>query len=253
MNCAEARDALAANPAAAATDPALAGHLASCPECAAYSSDMRELDIRVRRALEVPVPTFDLPSSLYADVEPAPAIATGSDNVVRLRAPAAGPRARSGAWGRWAMAAGLAAVAIVAGLLSGGYPRESLANAVVGHMAEEPQAWSSSTPVPAHAVAAALRRAGFKADSSLGTVTYLQSCFFRGHYVPHFVVQTGNGPRSVMLLRDEHVGTRTAFDENGYRGVLVPTVEGSIAVLARDSNDVTDAATGITRSIHYVR
>ena len=57
-----------------------------------------------------------------------------------------------------------------------------------------------------------------------------------------------------MLLRDEHVGTRTAFDENGYRGVLVPTVEGSIAVLARDSKRCRRCeATSIARSIHYVR
>jgi hypothetical protein len=251
VNCADARRTLAAEPATA--DPALAAHVASCADCATYAQEMRQLDARLRRALEVPVPSLEIPTSLFEDVQPVPSSGASGDNVVPLRPPIRAPRARRNVFVSWAVAAGVAAVAVVVGLLSGGYPRESLADAVVGHMAEEPQAWSSFTPVPAHAVAATLRRAGFKADSTLGTVTYLQSCFFRGHYVPHFVVQTENGPRSVMLLRDEHVGIRTAFDENGYRGVLVPTVEGSIAVLARDSHDVADAATNIARSIHYVR
>jgi hypothetical protein len=120
-------------------------------------------------------------------------------------------------------------------------------------MVEEPQAWTSATPVPASQVTATLRRAGVKAGPGLAPVTYLQSCFFRGHYVPHFVVQTNSGPRTVMLLRDEHVAARTAFDENGYRGVVIPTVEGSIAVLARGPGDVAGEASRIADSIHYIR
>jgi len=239
MNCAEARFALAADPRSA--DAALAAHLAGCPACAAYAADMRELDARLRTALEIPVPPLDFPSTLYVD----------APNVVPLRSARTPSTSRSTL--RWAIAAGVATVAVVLGLLSGGYPRESLADAVVDHMAEEPQAWATLAPIPTTQVAATLRRAGFKAGPNLAPVTYLQSCFFRGHYVPHFVVQTRAGPRTVMLLRDEHVAARTSFDENGYRGVLVPTVEGSIAVLARDAGDLAGEAARIADSIHYVR
>ena len=39
---------------------------------------------------------------------------------------------------------------------------------------------------------------------------------------------------TVMLLAHEKVAARTEFSEDGYRGVLLPAGEGSVAVLARD-------------------
>ena len=46
------------------------------------------------------------------------------------------------AWRGWAMAAGVACVTLVAGLLWFAAPRTALAGDVVAHMSEEPQAWA---------------------------------------------------------------------------------------------------------------
>ena len=49
--------------------------------------------------------------------------------------------------GSFALAASAAGVAMLAGLLWAGFPRDSLAADVVAHMAHEPQAWSTRVPL----------------------------------------------------------------------------------------------------------
>jgi hypothetical protein len=52
--------------------------------------------------------------------------------------------------------------------------------------------------------------------------------------VPHLVVQTPEGPVTVMVLVHEPVAKPQDFDEQGYRGTIVPMPgHGSLAVLAR--------------------
>jgi hypothetical protein len=66
-------------------------------------------------------------------------------------------------------------------------------------------------------------------------VSYASSCLFRGHRVPHLVVQTSMGPVTVMVLVHESVSKAVPFDEEGYRGVIVPVPgHGSLAVLVHD-------------------
>lgn len=260
--CSQVQEALAADPLRQDAD--VVAHLAGCPACSAYAEDMRRLDARIRAALAVPIPDLpaldesffgnapDAGSASNAPTQPHPASATTA-RVVEFPARSTTSAARRGA-APFAMAAGVIAVAVLVGLLWAGYPRESLAHAVVGHMAEEPLAWKTSTPVAPAAVAESVRRTGVKLSTGdLPPVTYLQSCYFRGHYVPHFVVQTTGGPVTVLVLADERVPHRTTFDENGYRGVLVPSARGSVALLARNTGaDLDQTAARVLASVHYV-
>jgi hypothetical protein len=206
MKCNEARFALAANPAD--DDTALAAHLDGCPECAAYAGEMLELDRRVLKALQVDVPA-------------APAREPLRDRRRFFQAPI------------FALAASVAGVAVLAAMLWAAFPRDSLADAVVGHMSHEPQAWGTTAPLPAAAIAYALARSGVRLDGDVSDVTYANTCWFRGRSVPHLVVRSVSGPVTIMVLPNEPVSRRVAFDEGGYRGVLVPAARGSVAVLAR--------------------
>ena len=52
--------------------------------------------------------------------------------------------------------------------------------------------------------------------------------------MPHLVVQTESGPVTVMVLVHETVGRPVQFDEQGYRGTIVPVPgHGAMAVLMR--------------------
>jgi len=205
MNCTQARLLIGAEPHSA--DPELAAHLASCPACATFRDEMRALDARIARALEQP-----------------PQLA-----------PARRPQ-RSPVWRQWAMAASvlLASVLVLGVWLL--RPTDTLARDLVAHVQKEPDSWFAAQQVSAEGIAHALRRSGVAIDLTSDRVTYAQSCWFRGHYVPHLVVQTAQGPATVLLLHHEQVPAPRSFREGGMNGIIVPAEKGSVAVLAQGAN-----------------
>lgn len=231
MNCLELRRTLGADPGH--RTPELETHLAECAACAKYAADMTRLEATLRRALEVPVPP--------AGARPAAAAVP----VAR----AARPRAR------WlALAASLVGVVVLSATLWSLYPREALATALVAHMAHEPQSRQrTDVPVAPGALAYVLHRSGVALDPQAPLVSYAQSCWFRGWFVPHLVVQTPDGPMTVMVLPHERVGTPTMVDEGGYRVLIVPAARGSIAVLTEGPVPAASIEAIVTRIAAAVR
>jgi hypothetical protein len=222
MKCSDVRFALAADPSNAGAE--VADHLDACASCAAYAQDMLTLDGKLRDALRVPAPEIALPGGPYR---------VGSS-------PRRWPAAR-----QLALAASIAGVALLVGMLWVGIPRPSLASAVVGHMAHEPEAWVRQDVLPAAAVAPVLARSGVALREGMPAVSYASSCWFRGRHVPHLVVRMPDGPVTIMVLPNEKIAGPVAIGEGGYRGVIVPAQRGAIAVLAQDPSDVdADAVAG---------
>jgi hypothetical protein len=102
-------------------------------------------------------------------------------------------------------------------------------------MSEEPEAWvRTDIPVPRPTLDRVLAASHLGLKGNAGLVSYANSCLFRGHLVPHLVVQTDSGPVTVMVLTHEAARAAQRFDEQGYRGMIVPVPgHGSIAVLER--------------------
>jgi hypothetical protein len=212
IDCAQYRRAVLADPH---TDsPELAEHLAHCPECPAYRERLLRFEGRLTRALRID-----------AHVLPQ------STQVLQKRV-RRDDRVRRNGW--LAMAASLV-VALLIGTLWLGAPHASLAADVVAHMAGEPEAWTrTDVPVPSADLASVLADAHLRLRPDAGMVSYAQSCLFRGHHVPHLVVQTDMGPVTVMVLVHENVAAARMFNEGGYRGTIVPVPgHGSIAVLIK--------------------
>jgi Protein of unknown function (DUF3379) len=218
VTCDEVRLRIGAEPHA--SDAALEEHLRTCAPCRQFREEMRALDSEIRRALERP-----------PELRPVRAVP---------------------AWRQWAMAASvLLAVAAVLGvwLLR---PSETLAHEVVVHVMHEPESWLAAQHVNAADIGHALQGAGVELNVHSDQITYAQSCWFRGHYVPHLVVQTDSGPATVMLLRHEHVKQRETFDEDGMSGVIVPSGDGSIAVLTRGPADVQRIAGQMQQDVRWL-
>jgi len=133
------------------------------------------------------------------------------------------------------MAASVLIALVAGGALWLASPHPSLAADVVAHMAGEPQAWQrTEIAVPPAELALVLRDAHMRLIGDPPMVSYARSCLFRGLKVPHLVVQTDMGPVTVMVLVHESVSKPVSFDEEGYRGVIVPVPgHGSLAVLVR--------------------
>ena len=210
-------------------DPDLRAHRESCAECRAFTEQLLRFEARLERALLIDVPHKPV--------------------VLPFARRAQGPR-------RWmAMAASLLLALVAAAGVWLTLPQRSLAAAVVAHMAGEPDAWQlTDVPVPDTDLNEVLKDSKLRLKPAAGVVSYASSCSFRGHKVPHLVVQTQSGPVTVMVLVHEAVRNPKQFDEQGYRGTIVPVPgHGSIAVLMRDassgSGDVERIAARVSDSI----
>jgi hypothetical protein len=221
MTCDDVRLAIGAEPGAAG--PALEEHLAGCPACRQFREEMRALDGNIRRALEH-----------------AP------------EAPAARRRAAPAVWRQWALAASVALAVFVGLAVWVLRPSDTLAHDVVTHVQNESDSWLAAQHVDTPSIDAALKGAGVELNITSDRVTYAQSCWFRGHYVPHLVVNTAQGPATLMILKHEQVSGRRTFHEAGMSGVIVPAGTGSIAVLTRGGGDVDHIAGEMEQDVRWL-
>jgi hypothetical protein len=217
MNCAEYRRLLLTDPGD--SPAAMRTHVASCHDCTHYTSRMSRFEGRLEKALKV-------------DVHGAPRGRVVSLQAERLRRRGKTfPLQTRGV----AIAASVLLAVVGVGLLWLAAPGRSLAAAVVNHMAGEPGAWvRTDVAVAEPKLEDVLSGAGAHLQPGAGLVSYAHTCEFRGHVVPHLVVQTDEGPVTVMLLVHESVRREVHFAEHGYSGVIVPLRgHGSLAVLER--------------------
>lgn len=227
MDHTEYRSAVLADPND--SNPELRAHRESCAECRLFTEKLQGFEAKLQRALKINVPpaTAEVVSLASRRVAASGTAASG----------AAAPR------GRWlALAASTLLAALLVGTIWVAVPTRSLAAAVVAHMAGEPDAWQTQAAVPTPELDAVLLNAKIALKPQAGTVSYASSCAFRGYVVPHLVVQSDSGPVTVMVLVHETRAKPKQFDEQGYRGVIVPVKgHGALAVLMQDPH--ADAAT----------
>jgi hypothetical protein len=218
------------------TDAELRAHREACAECREFTERLLRFESRLERALRVDIPP-------KAAVLPF--------------APKAGHDARAPR--RWmAIAASVLLGVAVAGGVWLTLPQQSLAAAVVAHMAGEPEAWQRTEAVADSELNNVLKDSKLRLKPDAGVVSYASSCSFRGHRVPHLVVQTPSGPVTVMVLVHESVRKPMQFEDEGYRGTIVPVAgHGSIAVLMRDlkvgSGEIERIAARVDDSIVWTR
>ena len=83
-------------------------------------------------------------------------------------------------------------------------PRASFAEQLVAHAEGEPQSLvRTAEPVAPGVLDDVLSRSGVRLKPGAGMISYAMSCWFRGQFVPHLVVQSERGPVTVLLLTRE--------------------------------------------------
>jgi hypothetical protein len=227
MKCHEFQSAIGADPNA--TNPDLREHLDTCTACAAYLKQMQDMDRLIYRALAIPVD-----------------VSAGST----ARSSAAASKRRTVA--RWQIAASLVASIMIAASIWVASTHESLAEQIVTHADDESFAIiRTEERADPKIVAEILAKSGLNLRANAAEVSYAQSCLFRGHRVPHLVVQTDQGPVTVLVLaNEESTKTMQRFEEDGYEGMIVPAPRGVLAVLGKDV-PVEQAAERLLWAIEY--
>lgn len=215
LDCRHVRVQIGGDPQA--QSPQVSEHLAACAECRRFQEETRALDARLRVALDLPVGQF------------------------RRHAPPVR---------RFALAASVMLTLLIGGGVWLFRPQPALAGEVVEHVRHEPGSWNQNTRLPAAEVAAMLAAAGVQFDTRY-PVVYAMSCPFNGEQVPHLVVQTNDGPMTVMLFANQRISRPREFVEGELRGVLLPAGTGAVAVLTRNGAMPGATATEIAREVSW--
>ena len=230
MNCEAFRARVAADPAEA--DAACLAHADECAACAAFAQRVRDAEWLIHRALR-----FD---------------------VAALRS---GEQPPSGRWHRAATGwAGIAAV-LVAGLAVwfgvGGGPQtdsQRLVAEILEHWHGEPAAWvTTDVAVSPAALVDVVADDALLDSAGLGLISYARSCYVRGRWVPHLVVQGEAGPVMLLLLPHESVQAPLPLDlpGEGLRGVILPVGDGSVAVLGTDGEPLEPLSQRVSESVEW--
>jgi len=222
IDCLEFRRRAGAEPFTA--DTVVAAHRQGCPACARHQDELRAMDGVIRQALAV---------------DPA--------------RPATPTEVTAGATRRrfFAIAASLVAGAAVGVVLLVGAPRASIAREVIGHVEHEPGAMDATAPLAPAALAEALQPDGARLHPGAGDVTFAARCIFDGHVVPHLVVQTPQGPVTVLMLRHRTLDEPLHLSESGYEGVVLPAPRGSIAIVGEGIADIDGVARTVFESVDW--
>jgi len=275
----EARELIGAVPGE--TSAELQAHLTTCPECRAYREQMLAFDVQLRRALELdwqkiqgaappagpmPKPPAAANPTAARAVRP-PAGVTDDDSttggrvadadlptanratVSVLKRKGTAPVAKHSRPRLFALAASVAAALVIGSVLWLSRPPATLAAEIVTHVQGEPNSWAKTEPLAADKLDAVLRKSGVHLGSAMQPVVYASSCWFRGHFVPHVVVTTKDGPVTVMILLHEQVNAAQQFNEDGYSGLLVPAGTGSVAVLSRTPMNLEKPAATVVHAL----
>jgi hypothetical protein len=232
MNCEQSRTIIGAEPNS--TNPELLAHLEQCPECARYREEMQAMDRLIYRALAVDVAA---PSSI-AELEQAK----------EKRIAAANNKSRF-----WRMAASVLITASLVAVTSVWLltPRESLAAESIDHVLHEQESLVQTNetvdPLRVEKILAASR---IRLKPSATRVTYAMSCEFRGHDIPHLVVQSEQGPVTVLLMAHATPQDLEEIDEHGFQGVILPAPRGVIVVLGK-GGPVDAVADAVLDALEY--
>lgn len=222
MNCLEFRRHLGSEPGSSLAD--FVSHRETCPHCAAASARADVWELRLRKAIDVPVPVHLADRILFAQT-------TENRHVSRSRK----------RWRGLGALAVAAAASVVLALVALPRPQQTvpeLASLVVEHMHHhEVGPEQTGSPVADTAVKDAFAARGVALAAVPGGVNYVHLCPAGPYRTVHMVMPERSGAVSVFYVADPPSRERAEFDVDGLRGREVPMGDGALVMLASEDRD----------------
>ncbi|MGB0132903.1 DUF3379 family protein [Dokdonella sp.] len=222
MNCLEFRRHLGSEPASSLE--AFVAHRESCPHCAAASGRADVLELRLQKAINVPIPSNLSDRILLAQT-------TENRQVSRSR------RRRRGLGALIVAAAASIVIALVA-LPNRQHAVPELAKLVVEHMHHhEVGASEAGSEVGDQSVIDAFAARGVALSAVPQGINYVHLCPAGPYRTVHMVMPERSGAVSVFYVADSPSHERIDFDKDGMHGREVPLGQGSLVMLASEDRD----------------
>jgi hypothetical protein len=220
MNCLEYRRLLGSEPAS--SQGAFVAHREECPSCAAAQRRADEFEVRIRHAVNVPVPVNLADRILLAQT-------TESRH---------GSRNRRRRFATLVLAAAASIAVVFFAVRQPNQQMPALAGLVVEHLHEHQiSTAASATEVARQSVMDAFSARGVTLASVPDGINYVHQCPAGPYKTVHMVMPERDGPVSVVYVVDKASAKRVDFMEDGMSGREVPLGSGSLVMVARvDAN-----------------
>ncbi len=230
MNCLEFRRRCLADPASQEAE--FVAHRRNCPRCAGFAAGVTQLDRKITEALQVDVPEhlgsrIVLRQSLYRDQH--------HQRRRRVHALAAS----------LIVAIGLTTALV----LTNRGP--SLDQRVLAHIDRERELLSTREEVAQAKLVSVLRSAGAELMGDLGNVRHASLCPLSEHGGAHLVFDGRKGPVIVLLLPKEFVAAPTAIQRKEISGLVLPTGNGSLALVSEHGEPLQEIAQRIRDAVTW--
>ncbi len=231
MNCLEFRRLCLAEPAT--QDSEFIQHKRECVPCAAFASDVNQLDKKLVAALRI-----DVPDNLASRI------------ILRqsLHGSAASERQRRGLY---ALVAGvLLAVGLIAGVFLATRPA-SPDRRVLAHIEMERELLSTGWDVGQTELARVLDKAGVELKGNPGRVRHASLCRLSKNGGVHLVFDGSKGPVIVLLLPREFISKPIAIHSEKLEGMILPTRNGSMALVGQHGEQLQQIAQKIRQAVSW--
>ncbi len=222
MNCLEIRRLLLADPMS--QQASVGEHLSECEECARFAKHLNSFESGLSRASKV-----DAPEGLASRI------------LLRQRLLAEQNRRK-----RIGMATAatflLGLVAVMGGFITNGMfgsDPASLEQVVLQHVNDELHHLQDHKNLSVQQLNSVLKRHGTELSALPGrTINYAGACPIRKNQGAHVIVDSATGPVTVLFMPGEFVKHRSKLNDKRFQGVIIPTRQGSMAIIAEDPQQI---------------
>ena len=218
MNCLSARRIISTD--INQKSAAFAQHLHGCSSCKSFYERQLKFNRTLTEAVEV-----DVPEGLAARV------------LVEQRIHQKKSRDKKYRW--TAMAASMLLV-ISVGLVTTLHSPPSLASVIVEHVKSEPTALHGQAEVSLQELNELLKPHGVRADATIGRATHAGNCLIQGKLGAHIVFAGKNAPITLIIVPHELNKDKVTIDDDEFKGVLVRTQRGVLALLSEDQESMLE-------------
>ena len=96
-----------------------------------------------------------------------------------------------------------------------------------------------------------LQTAGTELQQGLGRIHYAGICQLPKQTGVHLVLEGKGGPVTVIFMPGEQVANRSTIKDDRFRGVIVPTPKGSMAIVGEDRESIEETEHKLQSSLHW--
>lgn len=221
MNCLEYRRQLMTDPAS--RNPHLQEHAQACKSCAAFTEQLQSFETTLKSSAD----DIEIPEGLASRILLRQS--TGIQQSVHSR--------------RWMYAVAASLVLTVGLMFSVLQFQQSFLTAdrlVLKHVYDEPHHLEDRKNVQLAQLNAVLKPLGRELQGTIGTVNYAGNCPMPKRLGAHLVLQGVHGPVTVLVMSEKKIDSRKEFSDEYFHGIVVPIENGSMAIVGKKGEVLTD-------------